>query len=136
MPGNLKTPQAGMVPLLGIKSLPELVNKLQPYFASSSTFPVPASKGTSGGRTVAITNRAGQTPPIYAAVIALVSGTLTWQFPNPFNSTPVVFGFPINSGAGVLYAPSPGPSRTGVVITSSSGTDARFVMLVAIGNPN
>ena len=132
-------PPSGSRPFDGVRSIPELVNRLQPFFLSSSLGSAPAaSESATGGRTVALTNRssASQPRPQDSTSIALVAGTLTWTFKTKFVNSPIVTFSPVGappSGA-VLYIASEAPNA--VTITSTVNTDTRTVNLQALGNPD
>jgi hypothetical protein len=117
----------------GYRSLAHLAQALSAYFLPNSYASAPL--GSEGGnRTIVLTNKTVQ-----ATVTSLVSGIAIWKFTAPFNTPPVVMAMPIgppSAGTPALYVVAPGPTPFGVTVQSTLGTDARPVMLVAIGNPN
>ena len=133
-------PASGIAPFDGVRSIQELVARLQPFFLSSSLGSAPGASATAtGGRTVVTTNRgavASQPRPQDSTSIALVAGTLTWTFTTKFVNSPIVTFSPVGvppSGA-TLYVSAEAPNA--VTITSTVNTDTRTVNLSAVGNPN
>ena len=117
----------------GYKSLAHLAQALSAYFLPTSYASAPLS-AEGGNRTIAMTNKTVQ-----ATLTSFVSGIAIWTFPFPFNNPPVVMAMPIgppSAGTPSLYVVAPGPTMFGVSVQSTLATDARPVMLVAIGNPN
>lgn len=121
-------------------NLPELVNRLAPYFASTSLAQPPgASLTNTGNRTVALTNRNNASSQRIqdTTTIALVAGSLTWNFSAGFQNAPVVFAFPVGvpPSAGTSLYVSGSVATNAVVIKSTDATDTRLVMLLAVANP-
>ncbi len=69
----------------------------------------------------------------YASRTNLVSGTYTFTFATPYNSTPVCLVSGEGSLVNVLQVT---PSTNSCIITSSSVVDTQMVDIIVIGNPN
>ncbi len=130
-------------PFEGVTTIGALASRLSSYFAPASYLQAPkSSPASTGGRTVAATNKqlaASKPRPSDAAAIALVAGTLTWNFSTKFVVKPIVTwgaaGAPPSAGT-TLYVDVASFSNTTVIIKSTDATDHRTVYLQAQGNPN
>jgi len=111
----------------GITSYGHLTSLLDLRYLSASYGIPPLAKDGRGTRTVAIIPQ-----NVEVAVVNLVAGSATFKFPIPFTVLPIVQFTPVgapSSGTPQLYISN--LSLTSVEVSSTSGTDARAVHVVA-----
>lgn len=117
----------------GASSLAHIAQLVKNQFAPASTAQPPLSTTATGNRQA---NRPAQTQ-----IVTLVSGAATWAFGTPFNVKPSVQltaeGAPTGTPAlWFTFITNAAMQFTGVAVHSTNGSDARFVHIVAVGNPN
>lgn len=133
------TRQITKATLDGVRTIPELVSRIAPFFLSSSMAQPPgASLSNTGNRTVVLTNKNTTIPtvaPSDSTTIKLVAGSLTWTYTTKFNQQPIVTwgveGSPPSAGT-TLYISA--VSNASVTVKSTDGTDTRTVHLNAVLN--